>query len=70
MNLNIFHGNINGLGSKIDNLHEFLFGTSTKIDISAITETSEKEYSGNQLKVELLFMCLRILTKLKGMISI
>ena len=40
-NLNIFHSNINGLGSKVDNLYEFLSGTSTKMDILAITETSE-----------------------------
>ena len=26
-NLNIFHTNINGLGSKLDNLNEFLTGT-------------------------------------------
>ena len=53
MNLNIFHSNINGLGSKIDNLHEFLSRTSTKIDILAITETSEKEYSGFLSNVEI-----------------
>ena len=53
MNLNIFHSNINGLGSKIDNLHQFLSGTSTKIDTLAIAETSEKEYSGFLSNVEI-----------------
>ena len=40
---NIFDSNINGLEFKLDNLHEFLSGTSDKIDIVAVTETSEKE---------------------------
>ena len=31
------------LGSKLENLGEFLSTTSTKIDIVSITETSEKE---------------------------
>ena len=53
MNLTIFHSNINGLGSKIDNLHEFLSRASTKIDILAITETSEKEYSRFLSNVEI-----------------
>ena len=38
-NLNIFHSNINGLGSKLDNLNEFLASSSTVIDILALTET-------------------------------
>ena len=52
-NLNIFHSNINGLGSKIDNLYEFLSGTSTKMDILAITEISEKEDTGFLSNVEM-----------------
>ena len=39
----IFYSNVNGLGSKSDNLVEFLSTTSTTMDIVAITETSEKE---------------------------
>ena len=42
----IFHANVNGLGSKVDNLKEFLSTTPTKMDILAITETSEKEDTG------------------------
>ena len=38
--------NINGLESKLDKLYEFLSGTSNKIDILALTETSEKEDIG------------------------
>ena len=45
-NLNIFHTNINGLESKIDNLHKFLSGTSNKMDILSITESSEQEDVG------------------------
>ena len=41
-NLNIFHTNINGLETKMDNLHEFLSSTASKMDIVAITETSQK----------------------------
>ena len=53
-NLNIFHTNINGLESKYDNLHEFLSSITTKLDIVAITETSEKEEVGfiNNVKIE------------------
>ena len=50
---NIFHTNINGLESKLDNLHEFLSGTSDKIDILALTETSEKECTGFLNNVEI-----------------
>ena len=32
-NLNIFHTNINEIGSKIDNLYEFVSTTSNKMDI-------------------------------------
>ena len=41
-NLNIVHTNVNGLESKLDNLNEFLSAMPTKMDILAITETSEK----------------------------
>ena len=53
-NLNIFHSNVNGLGSKLDNLEELLSTKSNKIDIVAITETSEKEDLGflNNIKIE------------------
>ena len=39
---NIFHSNVNGLGSKFENLHEFLTIASSNMDIVAITETSQK----------------------------
>ena len=39
-NFNIFHNNLNGLENKIDLLTDF---SSTKFDILAISETSEKE---------------------------
>ena len=42
-NFNIFHTNINGLESKLVNLNEFLSGIPYKIDVIAVTETSEKE---------------------------
>ena len=47
-------GNINGLQSKLDNLHEFLTVSSTKLDLLAITETSEKEDTGflNNVEIE------------------
>ena len=41
-NFNIFLTNVNGLGSKCDNLHEFLLSVSTKLDVLAISETSER----------------------------
>ena len=41
-NLNIFHNNVNGLESKFENFHHFLSNDSTKFDIIAITETSQK----------------------------
>ena len=53
MNPDIFHININGLGSKIDNLYEILSGTSSKMDILAITKTSEKEDIGFLSNVEM-----------------
>ena len=45
-NINIFHTNINGPESKLDNLYEFLSGSSNKIDVLALTETSEKDDIG------------------------
>ena len=41
------------LGSKSENLEEFLPTTSTKIDIVAITETSEKEDLGFLQNIEI-----------------
>ena len=43
-NLNIFHTSINGLESKFDSLHEFLSSTYSKMDIIAITDTSQKKH--------------------------
>ena len=37
-NFNIFHANVNGLESKFDNLHTFLSGSNTAMDVIAITE--------------------------------
>ena len=52
--LNIFHTNVNGLESKLDNLNEFLSPMLTKMDIVAITETSEKDETGflNNVEIE------------------
>ena len=52
-NLNIFHTNVNGRGSKLDNLKEFLSATTIKLDIIAITETSEKDETGFLTNVEI-----------------
>ena len=52
-NLNIFHTNINGLETKFDNLHEFISNTSSKIDIIAITETSQKNDESFILKTDI-----------------
>ena len=41
-NFNIFHINVNGLETKFESLHHFLSSASTKFDIIAITETSQK----------------------------
>ena len=51
--LNIFHSNINGLGSKLDNLNEFLASSSTMLDILALTETSENADTGFLTNVEI-----------------
>ena len=42
-NLNIFHSNINGLETKFENLHCFLNGSKSSMDIIALTETSEHD---------------------------
>ena len=42
-NLNIFHSNVNGLESKFENLHCFLNGSKSAMDIVALTETSEND---------------------------
>ena len=52
-NLNIFHTNINGLETKFDNLHEFISNTSSKMDIIAITETSQKNDESFILKTDI-----------------
>ena len=52
-NMNIFHTNINGLESKLDNLHQFISGSQPKLDILAITETSEQEKVGFLHNVEI-----------------
>ena len=41
-NLNIFHNNVNGLETKFENVHHFLSNVSTKFDIIAITETTQR----------------------------
>ena len=41
-NLNIFHNNVNSLETKFVNLHHFLSNDSTKFDIIAITETTQR----------------------------
>ena len=40
--LNIFHSNVNGLGSKFDTLYEYISSASSEFDIIAITGTSQK----------------------------
>ena len=52
-NFNIFYINVNGLGSKYDNLHEFILSVPSKLDVIAITETSEKEEFGFLTNVEM-----------------
>ena len=41
-NLNVFHSNVNGLESKLEVLHDFLAGSTSALDVIAITETSEQ----------------------------
>ena len=52
-NFNIFHTNINGLESKLDNLNEFLSGIPYNIGVIDVTETSEKEDTGFLSNVEM-----------------
>ena len=40
--LNIFHNHVNGLETKFEKLHHFSSKDSSKFDIIAITETSQK----------------------------
>ena len=40
---NIFHTNLNGLGNKIDTIHNFISSTKLDIDIINISETSQRE---------------------------
>ena len=53
-NLHIFHTNVNGLGTNMDNHHEFVSCLFTKMNILAIAETSEKEDIGflNNVEIE------------------
>ena len=44
---------INGLESKMDNCNEFLSSSTSKLDIIAITETSEKDEIGFLSNVEM-----------------
>ena len=45
-NFNIFHSNVNGLESKFSTLHTSLAGTTSQMDVIAITETSEQVNDG------------------------
>ena len=40
---NIFHANLNGLGNKIDLIHDFINTSKIDIDVINISETSQKE---------------------------
>ena len=40
---NIFHSNVDGLESKFENLHSFINGSKSAMDIIALTETSEND---------------------------
>ena len=50
---NLFHSNVNSLEAKFGNFHEFLSSTSNKLDILAITETSEKVNENFKINVEI-----------------
>ena len=52
-NFNIFHANVNGLETKFDNLHTFLAGTTSAMDVVAITETSENKDNSFITNVEM-----------------
>ena len=52
-NLNIFHSNINGLGSKFDSLNNFFVESKADFDIVAITETSEQAENSFLSNVEM-----------------
>ena len=52
-NLNIFHSNINGLGSKFDSLNNFFVEAKADFDIVAITETSEQAENSFLSNVEM-----------------
>ena len=51
-NSNIFHANVNGL-TKFDNLHTFLAGSTSAMDVVAITETSENKDNSFITNVEM-----------------
>ena len=40
---NIFHSNVDGLETKFENLHSFLNGSKSAMDVIAITETTEDD---------------------------
>ena len=52
-NFNLFHSNVNSLEAKFDNLHEFISSNSTKFDILAITESSEKNNQNFKLNIKI-----------------
>ena len=58
-NFNIFHSNVNGLESKFGTLHTFLAGSTSKMDVIAITETSEQVNDGflSNVKIEGYKLC-------------
>ena len=42
----VFHSNLNGLESKLDDLHQFISSLNSKLDVITLTETSEHEDDG------------------------
>ena len=50
---NIFHSNVNGLESKFENLHTFLNGSKSAMDVVAISETSEHDVNSFLQNVEI-----------------
>ena len=51
--------------SKLDNLNEFLSETSSKIDVIALTETSEKEDTGFLTNVGIFKCSTQVLSPIK-----
>ena len=50
---NIFHSNVNGLESKFENLHTFLNGSKSAMDVVAISETTEHDVNSFLQNVEI-----------------